>query len=40
MPKLALVIFLALPVFYGITSEGLTEIRMRLQLARPSARLR
>jgi uncharacterized membrane protein len=26
-PKLALAIFLALPVFYGITSEGLTETR-------------
>jgi hypothetical protein len=24
-PKLAILIFLALPVFYGITSEGLTE---------------
>ncbi|WFU82535.1 TMEM175 family protein [Bradyrhizobium sp. CIAT3101] len=31
MPKLALVIFLALPVFYGVTSEGLTETRIRLQ---------
>ncbi|OSJ30438.1 hypothetical protein BSZ19_24855 [Bradyrhizobium japonicum] len=31
MPKLALVIFLALPVFFGITSEGLTETRIRLQ---------
>jgi uncharacterized membrane protein len=29
-PKLALLIFLALPVFYGITSEGLTETRIRL----------
>jgi uncharacterized membrane protein len=29
-PKLAMLIFLALPVFYGITSEGLTETRMRL----------
>lgn len=33
-PKLALVIFLALPVFYGITSEGLTETRIRLQFGR------
>jgi uncharacterized membrane protein len=29
--KLAMLIFLALPVFYGITSEGLTETRLRLQ---------
>ncbi|MGY3505169.1 TMEM175 family protein [Bradyrhizobium sp. USDA 4471] len=34
MPKLALVIFLALPVFYGITSEGLTETRIRLQFGK------
>jgi hypothetical protein len=33
-PKLALLIFLALPVFYGITSEGLTETRIRLQFRR------
>jgi uncharacterized membrane protein len=33
-PKLALVIFLALPVFYGITSEGLTETRIRLQFGK------
>ena len=33
-PKVALLIFLALPVFYGITSEGLTETRIRLQLKR------
>src|SRR6202045_3077090 len=33
-PKLAMLIFLALPVFYGITSEGLTETRLRLQLGR------
>jgi uncharacterized membrane protein len=33
-PKLAMLIFLALPVFYGITSEGLTETRLRLQFAR------
>jgi uncharacterized membrane protein len=30
-PRVALLIFLALPVFYGITSEGLTETRIRLQ---------
>jgi hypothetical protein len=30
--KLALVIFLVLPVFYGITSEGLTETRIGLLL--------
>src|SRR5258708_2825461 len=30
-PRLALLVFLALPVFYGITSEGLTETRIRLQ---------
>ena len=29
-PMLALVIFLALPVFYGVTSEGLTETRLSL----------
>lgn len=29
-PLFALVIFLALPVFYGITSEGLTETRLSL----------
>jgi uncharacterized membrane protein len=33
-PTLALLIFLALPVFYGITSEGLTETRVRLKLRR------
>jgi hypothetical protein len=33
-PKVALLIFLALPVFYGITSEGLTETRIRLQFRR------
>ena len=33
-PKLALAIFLALPVFYGITSEGLTETRIRLQFGK------
>ena len=33
-PKLALLVFLALPVFYGITSEGLTETRIRLQFVR------
>jgi hypothetical protein len=29
-----MLIFLALPVFYGITSEGLTETRLRLQFGR------
>jgi uncharacterized membrane protein len=29
-PRLALMIFLALPVFYGITSEGLVETRVTL----------
>ena len=29
-PLLALVIFLTLPVFYGVTSEGLTETRLSL----------
>ena len=33
-PKVALLIFLALPAFYGITSEGLTETRIRLQFGR------
>src|ERR1700675_1858224 len=33
-PKLAMLIFLALPVFYGITSEGLTETRLRLQFGK------
>jgi hypothetical protein len=33
-PKLAMLIFLALPVFYGITSEGLAETRLRLQFGR------
>src|SRR3979411_1713067 len=33
-PNLALLIFLALPVFYGITSEGLTETRIRLQFGK------
>jgi hypothetical protein len=37
-PKVALLIFLALPVFYGITSEGLTETRIRLQLKRSHRR--
>jgi uncharacterized membrane protein len=32
--KVSLLIFLALPVFYGITSEGLTETRIRLQFGR------
>jgi hypothetical protein len=38
-PKLAMLIFLALPVFYGITSEGLTETRLRLQFARTHRRV-
>jgi len=33
-PKLALLIFLLLPVFYGITSEGLTETRIGFILRR------
>jgi uncharacterized membrane protein len=33
-PSLALLIFLALPVFYGITSEGLTETRIGILLRR------
>ena len=33
-PKLALLIFLALPLFYGITSEGLTETGIRLQFGK------
>jgi hypothetical protein len=33
-PRLALLIFLALPVFYAITSEGLTETRIGLLLRR------
>src|ERR1700675_4922469 len=33
-PKLAMLIFLALPVFYGITSEGLTETRLRLKFGK------
>src|SRR6202047_776719 len=32
--KVSLLIFLALPVFYGITSEGLTETRIRLQFGK------
>ena len=32
--KLALLIFLALPVFYAITCEGLTETRIRLQFGK------
>jgi uncharacterized membrane protein len=32
--KVALLIFLALPVFYGLTSEGLTETRIRLQFGK------
>lgn len=30
LPLLALVIFLALPIFYGVTSEGLTETRLSI----------
>ena len=37
-PKVALLIFLALPVFYGVTSEGLTETRLRLQFGRAHRR--
>lgn len=37
-PKIALLIFLALPVFYGVTSEGLTETRIRLQFGRIARR--
>jgi uncharacterized membrane protein len=33
-PRLALLVFLVLPVFYGITSEGLTETRIRLQFGK------
>jgi uncharacterized membrane protein len=33
-PKVALLIFLTLPVFYCITSEGLTETRIRLRFGR------
>jgi hypothetical protein len=33
-PKIALLIFLAWPVFYGLTSEGLTETRIRLQFGK------
>ena len=35
-PNVALLIFLALPIFCGITSEGLPETRIRLQFGRPS----
>src|SRR3979411_1828746 len=37
-PKLALLIFLALPIFYGITSEGLMETPIRLQFGRTHRR--
>jgi hypothetical protein len=37
-PKLAMLIFLALPIFYGITSEGLTETRLRLQFGKANRR--
>jgi uncharacterized membrane protein len=33
-PRVALLIFLALPIFYGVTSEGLTETRIRLKFRR------
>jgi uncharacterized membrane protein len=33
-PRFALIIFLALPIFYGITSEGLMETRVRILLRR------
>jgi uncharacterized membrane protein len=33
-PNVALIIFLVLPVFYGITSEGLTETRIGILLRR------
>jgi uncharacterized membrane protein len=36
MPKLALLVFLALPIFYGVTSEGLTETRLTLQFRKAS----
>ncbi len=36
-PTSALLIFLALPIFYGITSEGLTETRIRLEFGRTSS---
>jgi uncharacterized membrane protein len=35
-PRVALLIFLVLPVFYAITSEGLTETRIGLLLGRRS----
>jgi hypothetical protein len=37
-PKLALLIFLALPVFYGIASEGLTETPIRLKFGKAHRR--
>src|SRR4030088_8751 len=37
-PRLALLVFLALPIFYGITSEGLTETPIRLQFGRTHRR--
>src|SRR3984893_1473538 len=33
-PRLALIIFVALPIFYAITSEGLTETRIRLKFGK------
>jgi uncharacterized membrane protein len=38
MPTLALLVFLALPIFYGVTSEGLAETRLTLQLRKASRR--
>jgi hypothetical protein len=37
-PKLALLIFLALPAFYGIASEGLTETPIRLKFGKKTDR--
>src|SRR3982075_2794856 len=37
-PRLAFVVFLAFPIFYGITSEGLTETPIRLQFGRTHRR--
>jgi hypothetical protein len=37
-PKVALVIFVALPVFYGVTGEGLTETRIHLQFGKARRR--
>jgi uncharacterized membrane protein len=37
-PQLAMLIFLALPIFYGLTSEGLTETPLRLKFGRAHRR--